>query len=197
MKRNIITFLIFVMLFTLAYSIVRYNVFNNVPWSDLPLYIINKAISFSAIIYVAAYIILEKKDHHEISIKIRKLATAFIYIHLTISLVLLTPSYYQKFFDGTKLNLTGQVSLLGGILALGLLNSVRFTKKLNIKESLSFFKKYGAEILLLLIAVHLFVMGFKGWISPGNWPGGMPPISMLSFIAAVSPFFIRKNEERN
>ncbi|NOX67249.1 MAG: hypothetical protein GXO85_15990 [Chlorobi bacterium] len=197
MKKNTITYIILVLLFTLSYSIVRYNIFKDVPWTDLPLYVVNKAISFAAIIYVAAYLILEKKDYHELSNKMRKYATNLIYIHLTISLILLTPSYYQKFFDGTKMNLTGQISLLSGVLALGLLNSLRFTKKLGAKVSLSFFKKHGAEILLFLIAIHLFAMGFKGWLTPGNWPGEMPPISLLSFITAVIPFFIKKNAVQN
>lgn len=197
MKKNTITYIILVFLFTLSYSIVRYNIFKDVPWTDLPLYVVNKAISFAAIIYVAAYIMLEKKDYHELSKKMRKYATNLIYIHLTISLILLTPSYYQKFFDGTKMNLTGQISLLSGVLALGVLNSLRFTKKLGVKVSLSFLKEYGAEILLFLIAVHLFAMGFKGWLTPGNWPGGMPPISLLSFIAAVVPFFVKKKTVQN
>ncbi len=197
MKKTLITYIIFVMLFALLYSILRYNVFKGVPWSDLPLYIMNKVISFSSIIYIATYIIFEKKGHHELSVKIRKYATTLIYIHLTISLVILTPSYYQKFFESTKINLTGQISLLSGILALGIMNSIRFTKKLHVDESLSFFKKYGAEILLVLISVHLFVMGYKGWFTPSEWPGGMPPISMLSFIVAVTPFFIKQKDIGN
>lgn len=196
-KKNTIVFVIIVFLFTLSYSIVRYNIFKGVPWTDLPLYVMNKAVSFTAIIFIAVYLILEKKDHHKLGIKIRNDAINLIYIHLTISLILLSPSYYQKFFDGTKINLTGQLSLFGGVLALGLLTSFRFTKKINHRVAVSFLQKYGAEILLFFIAIHLFVMGFKGWLTPDKWPGGMPPISLLSFIVAVIPFFVKKKIVQN
>ena len=100
MKKNITSYIIQVIIISLAYSIVRYNVFNNVSWTDLPLYTINKAVFFSAIIYVATYLILEKSDHHELSIKIKKYATPLIYIHLTISLlsfiVSVTPFFIKK-----------------------------------------------------------------------------------------------------
>ena len=88
MKKNIIKFISLVFLFTLLYSIVRYNVFKGVPWTDLPLYVMNKAISFAAIIYIASYLILEKKGRHELSSKIRKYATNVLFIHLIVSLFL-------------------------------------------------------------------------------------------------------------
>lgn len=154
----------------------------------------NKAFSFAAIIYIAIYLILEKRDHHELSTKIRKYATNLIFIHLIISLILLTPIYYQKFFDGLKFNLVGQLSLLAGVIALGLMNSLRFAKTLNLKASVSLFRKFGTELLLLLISLHLFIMGYQGWLTPGSWPGGMPPITMLAFIVAIIPLFVKKKE---
>ena len=129
MKKNTATYVILVFPFTLIYSIVRYNIFKDVPWTDLPLYVMNKALSFAAIIYITTYLILDKKDHHELGTKIRKYATNLVFIHLTISLIILTPSYYQKFFDGMKFNMIGQLSLLAGVVALGLMNSLRFPKK--------------------------------------------------------------------
>ena len=197
MKKNTATYVILIFLFTLIYSIVRYNIFKDVPWSDLPLYVMNKALSFAAIIYITTYLILEKKDHHELGTKIRKYATNLVFIHLTISLIILTPSYYQKFFDGERFNLIGQLSLLAGVVALGLMNSLRFTKKINPKESTSYFRKYGTELLLLLISLHLFIMGYQGWLTPCNWPGGLPPITLLAFIVSIIPLFIKKKESLN
>ncbi len=197
MKKNTIIIVVSIFLFALLYSIVRYNIFKDVPWTDIPLYVMNKALAFAAIIYVAIYIILEKRDHHELSTKIRKYATNLVYTHLTISLIILTPSYYQKFFDGMKFNLIGQLSLLTGVLALGLMNSLRFAKTLNSKSSASFIRKFGAEILLFLISLHLFIMGFKGWLTPGSWPGGMPPITLLAFIVSLVPLFVKKKESSN
>ena len=192
MKKNIIKFISLVFLFTLLYSIVRYNVFKGVPWTDLPLYVMNKAISFAAIIYIASYLILEKKGRHELSTKIRKYATNVLFIHLTVSLLILTPSYYQKFFDGVKLNIIGQLSLLAGVISFSLINAFRFSRSLKSKSSV--ISKFGTEFLLVLISLHLFIMGYQGWLTPETWPGYMPPITLLAFIVSITPLFIKKNE---
>ncbi len=34
----------------------------------------------------------------------------------------------------------------------------------------------------LLSAGHVTVMGFKGWIQPETWAGGMPPITLVAFV---------------
>jgi len=197
MKKRTVQYVILIFLFTLVYSIVRYNIFKDIPWTDLPLYVINKAVSFSAIIYIAMYIILEKKNYHEISTKIRKYATKVVFTHIAISFIILSPSYYPKFFDGPKLNLIGQLSLLAGIVSFGLINSSWLVKTLKPKMSISLFNQYGTELLLLIIALHLFLMGYQGWSTPSNWPGGMPPITLLSFVAAIIPLFVKKKGSHN
>jgi hypothetical protein len=34
-------------------------------------------------------------------------------------------------------------------------------------------------------AGHVLVMGLSGWLQPAGWPGGLPPISLLAFIAEL------------
>ena len=34
---------------------------------------------------------------------------------------------------------------------------------------------------LLLGALHLFFMGYEGWLNPAGWNGGLPPISLVAF----------------
>ena len=47
-------------------------------------------------------------------------------------------------------------------------------------------------VSLILGAVHLVALGFKGWLKPKAWPAGMPSISLLAFVAAVIPLVIRR-----
>lgn len=197
MKKNTTIFVTLTFLFALFYSIVRYHLFKEVPWIDFPLYIMNKVVSFSAIIYIAIYLILEKRNYNELSTKIRKYAKNLIFIHLIISLILLTPSYYHKFFNGMKFNFIGQLSLFAGVIALGMMNSLKFAKTPNPKVTLSSMRKYGTELLLFLISLHLFVMGYQGWLTPGSWPGGMPPITLLAFVVSISPLLVKKKVPLN
>jgi hypothetical protein len=42
------------------------------------------------------------------------------------------------------------------------------------------------------VAVHLVALGFKGWLKPQAWPGWLPSISLLAFVAAVIPLIVRR-----
>ena len=39
-------------------------------------------------------------------------------------------------------------------------------------------------------AVHLFFMGYKDWINPSGWHGGLPPISLVAIVFFVSAYTI-------
>jgi hypothetical protein len=34
---------------------------------------------------------------------------------------------------------------------------------------------------LVLGGLHLFFMGYQGWLKPASWHGGLPPISLVAF----------------
>jgi hypothetical protein len=40
-------------------------------------------------------------------------------------------------------------------------------------------------------------MGFRSWFQPARWHGGLPPITLLSFMAAAAALFLflRSKEE--
>lgn len=192
MKSRFFLTIISIFLFTLIYSIIRYNIFNDVPWSQFPLFISNKAISFSALIYLSIFIVLKKNGYALLSIKFRKFAKNLVFIHLTISVILFSQIYYPKYFDGERINFLGQISLFSGIVSLGFFNSInRFKNRFG--NSVEILNKFGSELLLIFISIHLIASGFEGWITPQQWPGYLPPITLLSFLVAVFPFFIKNN----
>jgi hypothetical protein len=47
---------------------------------------------------------------------------------------------------------------------------------------------------LALVSAHLLAMGGAGWLTPSRWPGHMPPITLLAFLAAVLPLLLRTSK---
>jgi hypothetical protein len=33
---------------------------------------------------------------------------------------------------------------------------------------------------MLLVAAHLVFMGYQGWMTPSDWHGGIPPVSLVA-----------------
>jgi hypothetical protein len=49
-----------------------------------------------------------------------------------------------------------------------------------------------------LVACHLFIMGYDGWLQVQKWNGGLPPITLLSFLLVVSSLavFMRLSDKQ-
>lgn len=181
-----------VLIFATLYAVIRYNIYSEVPWNEFPLYVLNKIISFSAIILLSFTIIFRKRENPSFCKKVLKYSKALILIHVLVSLIIFSSSYYPKLFEADKVNLIGQFTILAGIASLFQLNNLRYYKLSRIEKSISILKRNGSEFLLIVLSLHLIIMGFSGWIKTHNWPGGLPPISLLSFIVVLIPFFIKR-----
>jgi hypothetical protein len=35
------------------------------------------------------------------------------------------------------------------------------------------------------------VMGYSGWLTPGRWHAGLPPVSLVAFAAAMVPLLVK------
>jgi len=42
------------------------------------------------------------------------------------------------------------------------------------------------------VAIHLVDLGLKGWLAPRAWTAGMPPISLIAFVAALIPLLVKR-----
>ena len=185
-----------------AYSILRYHIAKDIPWSHFPLYIFNKATSLAAVFFVAlSYIIGTRKlIRWHTSAKVQLVVIKFCglmgfslaAIHVFCSVCLLNPQYYPAFFnDDGKLNLIGELGLVAGVLATWALTMPAITTLPMMPKAIG-----GARwkrnqrmgyLALALVAGHLVVFGLKGWLAPADWPTGLPPISLLAVIAALVP----------
>ena len=176
---------------SLIYSVVRYNIFKEVPWENLPLWISNKAFAMTATILIAYSFCADKsKPRKEIGI----LGFYIAIIHAIISFIILNPSYFSKFFAGDgKLNFIGELSMLAGIISLCFLLFATYKSYPAVTEEKEVDLKGIHQLVLwalILNLVHLGVMGYKGWIKVGDWPGMLPPITLVSFIICL--FFLGK-----
>lgn len=190
-----------VWLAAIVYAILRYNVFGGVEWIHLPSYIINKSFAVSAIAFVAlSYMTGKWVKVYSNDVKSRRSLAKFLGLsglyfaglHMVLSLVLLSPANYAKFFqaDGGKLNLTGEITFLFGVLALSFLLFPAITTLPLMYEALGGERWQRAQRMgywaVAMVAGHTFTMGYKGWLDPSGWHGGMPPITLLGFLLAVA-----------
>lgn len=188
-----------------AYAVIRYHIVKGVSWSEFPLFISNKAIALSAVALIAVSYAIGSlsvfwPQLFEKLLPARKffglLGFGFAAAHAIISLLIFNASYYPKFFENTgKLNLTGELSLLFGVISFAIFSLVAITSVPSIAESLGRerwlkFQHLGYWGLAATLG-HVFVMGFKGWMDTAGWPGGLLPISLVAFIIVLSVLFLR------
>jgi len=191
---------------SIAYAIVRYHIAGDVAWRHFPLFILNKATSLAAVVFVACSYLVGKiirwHDHDKalrlVVIKFCGLVGFFLAgIHAFLSVSLLSPAYYAKYFDTDgRLNLQGELAMSVGIVALFFLMGPAITTLPMMPKALGGQRWKRNQRLgyatLVLVVVHLVVLGLKGWLAPEGWNGGLPPISLLAVVAALIPLVVKR-----
>jgi len=195
--------IIFVILFSTIYAILRYHVFKGVEWSHFPLYIMNKILAFSGFILLVASLALEPvyRKHGAAWFTMRKFlgrtGMVLIIIHILVSFLLFRPEIYDKFFntDGT-LNGIGEWSMLMGALGISayliMHNTFSKPEEGNGFQKMVMSPAFGVTALTLS-ALHVAIMGFEGWLTPREWHGGMPSITLVSvsiFVIGLIVFLV-------
>src|SRR3989338_11414763 len=146
MNVNVFSIALFAVI--LGYALLRYNIIKGVPWSDLPLFISNKAIALYAVVFIALSFIIGPlvKFWPGTFTRFRPLRKyfglfgfGFASIHALISLLIFTPQYYPKFFLETgKLNLTGEISMLFGVVGFFIFLGVAISDIPSIEKSMKY-----------------------------------------------------------
>jgi DMSO/TMAO reductase YedYZ heme-binding membrane subunit len=190
----------------LAYAVVRYHLAGDVEWRHFPLFILNKATSLAAVFFVASSYLIGKiirwHDHDPalrlVVIKFCGLMGFFLAaVHAVFSLALLSPAYYGKYFDDAgRLNLEGEIAMSVGVIALFFLLAPAITTLPGMPKAIGGWRwkrnQRAGYLALTFVVVHLVALGFKGWLAPQGWNGGMPPISLIAVIAALVPLFVKR-----
>jgi len=193
-----------VCVFSLGYAILRYHIAGTVPWKDFPFFIMNKGISLAAFILLTFNFSLGPLNNLGVKVpegwlNSRKALgmTGFllVLIHALMSVMLFKFSVYSKFFetDGT-ITLMAGLSMLTGVLSMVILWAINLSFQTYLSEDKAFIQFITSRRFLLtamlLGAAHLFFMGYKGWLNPSGWHGGLPPISLVAFVFFVTGYVI-------
>ncbi len=171
-------------IFTTVYALIRYPGFGHVPLIHIPVYVMNKAICMTAVeaLLMSALAVMrsDRKALHFWG----SACSQLVFVHVLLSLAILSKGYYVNFFDGDKMSLTGELVLLMGALAVYCFWRLRAA---GIKPAA---RRTLTILATTLVAGHLFAMGLKDTIHVEKWNGGLPPMSMLSFLLAMSALIV-------
>jgi hypothetical protein len=156
------------------YAALRYVVFGDVPASDLPLFVANKAIAVaSAALLALAAVQARRRSQPLGDVPHLRSATALAFLHVFATLALLRAPYDAKLLDATgRYSWAGSLALLAGAITAALLRPARHAPR-------------AALALCVALIVHTAALGGASWWSPSGWPGGLPPLTLLSALIGL------------
>lgn len=199
-----IKWLTIILLFFLVYASLRYIVFKGVDPVHFPLYVINKVFSISGLFLLATSYAFGKlkwlrfadETKQNQFIKFTGLAGfSLSAMHVFISLIILTPAYFPKFYNGDMMNLTGELSMLMGVFSLYCFTIPAITTIPFMQDAVGIKKWQQGQRIgyfgLITALLHTVIMGVKGWWDVTSWPGYLPPITLLATIIAAIPLYLK------
>lgn len=183
------------LLLSIGYAVLRYHILGPVPWKDLPFFILNKGLSLAAFVLLTLNFSLGPLNNLGFPVPKGWLLARkalgmsgflLVLIHALMSFLLFRPSVYHQFFGANDtLNLVGGLSMLAGVLAFVILWGYNLSFQTFLREDHAFIAFITSRRFMLFALVlgglHLFFMGYQGWLKPEGWHGGLPPISLVAF----------------
>ena len=193
-----------VLILAISYAVLRYHLAGPVPWKDFPFFILNKGFSLAAFVLIACNFGFGPLRNVGVPVPDSWLAarkavgmTGFllVLIHALMSFLLFKPAVYANFFaaDGTLTLLAG-LSMLAGVLAFVVLWAYNLSFQTFLREDKVFISFITSRRFLLVAfmlgGAHLLFMGYEGWMKPGGWHGGLPPISLVAFAVFAMAYIV-------
>jgi hypothetical protein len=178
-----------VLLFCFTYALVRYVLLGPVEAEEIPVFIINKAVSWGAVTLLLLSIYATSKKLTNTAREYGTYAYWKIVCHALLTLSILNENHFAKLYEDGKLSLFGQMSVLSGVLVIVMFLYYHHHFS-NANNFTTVFKRITkVKLILIITLVHLFFLGAKGWFTPGNWYGYLPPITLISFLIVLITLF--------
>jgi hypothetical protein len=177
-----------ILVLSISYAVLRYHVAGPVPWKDFPFFILNKGFSLAAFVLIACNfgfgplrnLGVPLPDSWLVARKaVGMTGFLLVLIHALMSFLLL---------------LLAGLSMLAGVLAFVVLWAYNLSFQTFLREDKVFISFITSRRFLLVAfilgGVHLLFMGYEGWMKPGGWHGGLPPISLVAFAVFAMAYVV-------
>jgi len=183
------------LLLAIGYSVLRYHIAGPVPWKDFPMFILNKGLCLAGFILLTFNFTLGPLNSLGVPVSqgwlnSRKALgmTGFLLVllHALMSFMLFSPAIYGKFFaENGSLTLLAGLAMLFGVAGFVFLWGYNLSFQTFLREDAAFIRFITSRKVLLFALIlgglHVFFMGYEGWLNPAGWHGGLPPISLVAF----------------
>lgn len=173
---------IIVFVLCMIYTYLRYVYFGPKSPENIPLYLLNKAVSMGSVIALLMAAISYYKKEGLLTRDWGKVALHSAFLHIALSFPIITPDYYPVFYghaDSGKMDHVGELVLLFGTLA------AYFFYLVHKSQPGSNEMRVLKIIASTLVAAHIFELGAGGWLNVAGWHGSMPPITLITTLAAA------------
>lgn len=183
-----------------SYAVVRYHVFGGVDWSELPLFVSNKGISLASVLLFALAYLANRWMPSDPAGRQRRRRLAreaglsgfwLMVLHVAVSLGILDARNYPVLFHAAGLTTAGIVCIVMGSAATlafavpALASNARLADRLPLATW-----RLGQQVgyvALAFTSAHVLAVGAHNFTAVERWPGALPPISLISFIACLVP----------
>lgn len=166
----------YIFLASVVYATVRYNMFKGVPWSDWPVFVLNKAFALASLAMIALFAVGKARAGGRPAPGLMSAAGSCALIHVLLSLAIFTPEYYGKLFREGRLTASAGVAMALGSVAVALMAAgARLPRDADPRR-----RAVLLAVLALAVGAHAALQGFAGWFTPSLWPGRLPPITLIS-----------------
>ena len=158
------------------YACTRYVIFGNIYWIQIPVKILNKAMAVSAVFTLMISALGNLKGQGKVARDWGIVTLHLTLYHVLLSLLILTPLYYDDFYWNDVLTLDGNLVMSFGAFGTYCLAMLYMSRAWTTRMAV--FKVLAS----FATGAHIFVMAWGGWLQPERWYGHMPPISLWSFL---------------